>query len=244
MLLIRGIPEVRGAGFVWCFFDRCSFAAAAKATEVHQFTAANSLELMRPIVFEGKRIGTVQMDSDLKEVCEAGCCDMGDLSRSLLLISLPAAALYAFPPRSSRGPRRGGRLCSWQMWRVSCRGRRSILSARLPAGVQDEIALLIGAFNEMLEQIQHRDAALQQAHERLNLALKSSGVGTWSWGVSDAAIAWDDFMYPLFGLATAARTYGGYEVSSIWFTPKTAMMSAGPQPIRPARMRLSTSNSE
>ena len=83
--------------------------------------------------------------------------------------------------------------------------REKKYAVRAPAsGSQDEIAVLIDAFNEMLEQIQERDAALQQAHERLNLALKSSGVGTWSWGIADGMIAWDDFMYPLFGLAGSA----------------------------------------
>ncbi|HVY92039.1 MAG TPA: PAS domain S-box protein, partial [Bryobacteraceae bacterium] len=78
------------------------------------------------------------------------------------------------------------------------------------SGSEDEIALLIDAFNEMLAQIQDRDAALQQAHERLNLALKSSGVGTWRWEIAEAAIILDDFMYPLFGLQPGADL-NGYE---------------------------------
>ncbi len=40
----------------------------------------------------------------------------------------------------------------------------------------------------------------EQSEERLNLALKSSGVGTWSWNVVENSIIWDDFIHPLFGL--------------------------------------------
>jgi PAS domain S-box-containing protein len=73
-----------------------------------------------------------------------------------------------------------------------------------------EIAILVEAFNEMLAQIQGRDAALQQAHERLNLALKSSGVGTWGQGIAENSIAWDDYMAPLFGLKSGMFS-GKYE---------------------------------
>ncbi len=41
----------------------------------------------------------------------------------------------------------------------------------------------------------------EQVEERLNLALKSSGVGTWSWNVVKNEIIWDDYLHPLFGLA-------------------------------------------
>ncbi len=41
---------------------------------------------------------------------------------------------------------------------------------------------------------------LEQIEERLTLALKSSGVGTWSWNIVENSIFWDDFIHPLFGL--------------------------------------------
>jgi two-component system, sensor histidine kinase and response regulator len=40
----------------------------------------------------------------------------------------------------------------------------------------------------------------QQVEERLNLALKSSEVGTWSWNISEDSIIWDDYIHPLYGL--------------------------------------------
>lgn len=43
-------------------------------------------------------------------------------------------------------------------------------------------------------------AQAAQVEERLNLALKSSQVGTWSWNVVENSIIWDDYIHPLFGL--------------------------------------------
>ncbi len=53
------------------------------------------------------------------------------------------------------------------------------------------------------------EAARREAEERLALALRSSGVGTWSWNVDEDTVAWDDYMYPLFGLGpgTVAGRY-------------------------------------
>lgn len=42
--------------------------------------------------------------------------------------------------------------------------------------------------------------ALKESEERLSLALKSSGVGTWSWDLSTNTIIWDDYLHPLYGL--------------------------------------------
>ena len=74
-------------------------------------------------------------------------------------------------------------------------------SLRAPSSAsKDEVGVLVDAFNEMLSNIQERDAAVQDAHERLNLALRSSGTGTWNWSAGESAMVWDDYMYPLFGL--------------------------------------------
>ena len=50
----------------------------------------------------------------------------------------------------------------------------------------------------------------EQVEERLNLALKSSGVGTWSWNIVENEIIWDDYIHPLFGLAPGTFS-GKYE---------------------------------
>ena len=52
----------------------------------------------------------------------------------------------------------------------------------------------------------------EQAEERLNLALKSACVGTWSWDVADDLIHWDDYIPSLFGRETGTlpRTFDGF----------------------------------
>jgi PAS domain S-box-containing protein len=175
----------------------------AGPTESHRF-AKNSLVLTRPIVFQGKAIGTVVIRSDLSDVYDRLLRYAGIVS-IVFLLSLPAAVLFsAIFQRATARPI----VQLADVARIVSREKK--YSVRVPAsGSQDEIAVLIEAFNEMLAQIQERDAALQQAHERLHLALKSSGVGTWSLGIPDDTLAWDDFMYPLFGLAggAAIRSY-------------------------------------
>ena len=53
-------------------------------------------------------------------------------------------------------------------------------------------------------------AALRETGERLHLALKSSGMGTWRLDLQKDVMSWDDYMHPLFGLASGALQ-GGYE---------------------------------
>ena len=165
-------------------------------TERYRFTG-DSLILVRAIVFQGKLIGTIEIRSDTKEISDLLVRYAGIVG-IVLLISLPAALLFStIFQRATAQPlvELAG------VARMVSREKKYTVRAPV-SGSHDEIALLIEAFNEMLDQIQERDAALHRAHERLNLALKSSGVGTWSWGVAEDTLVWDDFMYPLFGLGT------------------------------------------
>ena len=165
--------------------------------ESHRFTKSG-LVLTRPIVFQGKTVGMVVIRADLREVYDRLLRYAGIVC-IVFLLSLPAAVLFsAIFQRATARPI----VQLAEVARIVSREKK--YSVRVPpSGSHDEIAVLIEAFNEMLAQIQERDAALQEAHERLNLALKSSGVGTWSWAVADDNLAWDDFMYPLFGLSGA-----------------------------------------
>jgi len=63
------------------------------------------------------------------------------------------------------------------------------------------VALEIRKARAELElRVQQRTAELRMSTERLDLALRSSGVGTWDWSVVENSIIWDDFIHPLFGL--------------------------------------------
>jgi PAS domain S-box-containing protein len=64
---------------------------------------------------------------------------------------------------------------------------------------QDEIGQLTEAFNRMLMRIGESSAALAESEERLRLALEGSRTGTWDWNIETGRIAWDDYMYPLYG---------------------------------------------
>lgn len=84
---------------------------------------------------------------------------------------------------------------------VSQRGDYSVRAAK---GGTDEIGVLTDAFNHMLEQIESQDRAIREHHERLNLALKASGVGTWNLDLEENRISLDEFANPLFGYPAGA----------------------------------------
>jgi signal transduction histidine kinase/HAMP domain-containing protein len=77
--------------------------------------------------------------------------------------------------------------------------RRGDYSVRATKAGNDELGLLTDAFNHMLGEIETKDRTIRENHERLNLALKASGVGTWNLDVSDNRISLDEFANPLFG---------------------------------------------
>jgi signal transduction histidine kinase len=130
-------------------------------TQVYSFESGQ-VRLVRSISFQGKPVATVYLQSDLGAM-RARERDFALIVAAVFLIALLAA-----------------------MW-MSSSARRSITepivhlaetaqlilstknySVRAPTnGDRNEIAVLISSFNEMLAQIQERDAALGEAHDRL-----------------------------------------------------------------------------
>lgn len=92
---------------------------------------------------------------------------------------------------------------------ISQRGDYSVRATKVG---EDELGLLTDAFNHMLEQIEQQNRAIRESHERLNLALKASGVGTWLWDIANSRIDLDEFTYPLFGIQSRefAGTYESF----------------------------------
>ena len=119
------------------------------------------------IIFQGKPVATIYIRSDLQA--------LNDLERNFALI---VATVFLIALLAA-------------MW-ISSITRRSIAepivrlartaqvilseknySVRAPTnGERNEIAVLISSFNEMLAQIQERDAALGEAHDRLEQQVK------------------------------------------------------------------------
>jgi signal transduction histidine kinase len=79
---------------------------------------------------------------------------------------------------------------------ISTRGDYSVRAQRIG---RDEIGLLTDAFNHMLDQIETQNREIRESHDRLNMALKASNVGTWNLDLTDDRITLDEFANPLFG---------------------------------------------
>ena len=116
----------------------------------------------QPILFQGKPLGYVYIRSDLAETGQR-LQQYGGIAVMVLLFSLlPALLLSAIFRRSVAQPivelADTARLVSQE---------RNYSVRATPTGKRDEIAVLIDAFNNMLAQIQQRDAALQAAQAEL-----------------------------------------------------------------------------
>jgi methyl-accepting chemotaxis protein len=122
----------------------------------------NHVVLIRRIVSEGRSVGYVYIRAELGELVHR-LKRYSLIAASVLVISLIAAMLVS--SIFSRSVARPIIQLAETAQKVS-RDRDYRLRA-VPTGEQDEIATLIGSFNEMLDQIQQRDLALQRAHDEL-----------------------------------------------------------------------------
>lgn len=78
--------------------------------------------------------------------------------------------------------------------------RMWLLTSKLPVrDATGAVAGLVGISRDITDR-KLAEAALQESDERLNLALRSSGVGTWNWDIVANRLVWDDYIHPLFGL--------------------------------------------
>lgn len=134
--------------------------------EVHAFSS-HHLTLARRIVFQGKPEGAVVIRSDLLEINRRLAGYAAIIAIVFATCLAAALALASVLQKSIAGP----------LLRLA-ETARSVshdrdYSIRIPmAGTHDEIDFLIGSFDEMLAQIQERDAALQRAHDDLDQRVK------------------------------------------------------------------------
>ncbi len=140
----------------------------AGQTEKH-WTAGKEYTQMRSVVFQGKVIGAVLLQADLRATNDRMGKYAGIVAL-VLLFSLPAAfLLLVLFQRSATRPI----LQLAETARIVSREKN--YSVRVSATTRnDEADHLITAFNEMLVQIQERDAALQKALDLNRNILDSS----------------------------------------------------------------------
>ena len=123
---------------------------------------ATHLILVHSIVFQGKTVGVVYLRADLREL-DQRLKRYTAIALVVLMLSLLAALVVsALFRRSVAEPI----VQLAEVARAVSQDNNYSVRA-VPTPAQDEIALLIDAFNSMLQQIQHRDNALQEAHDEL-----------------------------------------------------------------------------
>jgi signal transduction histidine kinase len=170
------------------------------APESDGFRDENSLliEYLPVVQGDNTRLGTLYMASNKQAIYDR-LWRYASLAVAVMVVSLVVAYLLA---RLLQGQiSRPVLAMSETAKAVSQRGDYSV---RAEHGGTDEIGVLTDAFNHMLEQIESQDRAIRENHERLNLALKASGVGTWNLDLEQNRITLDEFANPLFGYPAGA----------------------------------------
>ncbi len=118
--------------------------------------------LVRKIIFEGKLVGFVYIRADLREI-EDRLWKYASIAAVVLLLSLLFAVFIS--ARFRKAVAEPIVVLADTARRVS---RDQDYSLRVAAPMQrDELGTLMISFNDMLRQIQQRDAALQKAHDEL-----------------------------------------------------------------------------
>jgi signal transduction histidine kinase len=130
-------------------------------TQVHWFKG-EQITLVRSIIFQGKPIGFVYIRSDLQAMNDR-LKSYALIAAAVLLVSLIAALLISrMSQRAISEPVAHLAETARAVTREKDYTIRVVATAN-----QDEVSTLIEAFNEMLEQIQERDAALRAARDEL-----------------------------------------------------------------------------
>lgn len=135
-------------------------------TQVHWWGDAGVV-VVRPIVFQGGKVGTVLIRSDLREMLDL-------LKRYAVIVGIVLLASLAVALLLSSLIRRHIADPILDLAEIARTvSREKIYSVRAPATRdRDELAILIETFNDMLAQIEERDTALREAHDTLELRVQ------------------------------------------------------------------------
>jgi PAS domain S-box-containing protein len=172
--------------------------------ELHRFTATH-LDEFHPLFFEDEWIGTLHVRSSLTPIyrqmawsaAAVAAATLGGLGLALLLIASLHPAIT--------GPI--ARLVG--LMDVISREKNYALRADVQGN--DELGTLGREFNEMLAQIQARDATLAEhrAHLEQEVAQRTASLidaqhiahlGSWEWDIVHDTLSWSDEIYRIFGL--------------------------------------------
>jgi len=124
------------------------------------------LTAFEPIVLDNERIGTVCLRSDLKQMYAALRRNVENTIAVLLLAGVAAYLISSRLQQIISGP-----ILSLAKVAQDVSDKKDF-STRAVKHNNDEVGLLIDAFNEMLEQIQHRDSELVKAKTELEVRVQ------------------------------------------------------------------------
>lgn len=130
-------------------------------TEMHHFDA-RQIDLVSSIVLDGKLIGFVFLRSDLQSIIDRLSGFAAIAAVILILCLVSALILSGLAQRAISQPV----IDLARIARVVQKQKDYSIRATAITN-QDELSALIDAFNEMLAEIQRRDAALRVAHDEL-----------------------------------------------------------------------------
>jgi len=161
-------------------------ALPASGANNNQFSyfGKGQFELLQSIVFQGKPVGFVYIQSDL------GAINDRLRSYAIILLTILAASMVAALTLSRISQRSISRPILALADTARFVSRKKDYSVRAPMPLErDEVALLVDAFNEMLLEIQRRDSALQESEEQFRTLADSIPQLAWMAG-SDGALTW------------------------------------------------------
>jgi len=148
-----------------------------------------------------RRLGTIYLKSDLEALYSQLRLDVGIMAAVVVTSLTVAFVVAAVLQRQISEP-----ILALASTAQAVAIRRDY-SVRATKSANDELGVLTDAFNQMLTRIGEQNRELRESDERLNLALMSSGIGTWSWDIVGQSLVWDDYLHPLYGLAP--KTFSG-----------------------------------
>jgi two-component system sensor histidine kinase/response regulator len=128
---------------------------------------AGSVSYSRKISLDGERTGTITILSDYSEL-QSKMKRFREISVLVLIVSILATALASY---------RLVRLITEPILQLAAVAERVSMkedyALRAVMTGEDEVGKLVGSFNQMLERIQERDAALQSAKEDLEIRVEA-----------------------------------------------------------------------